>query len=87
MNNIKTFENFNNKYIFEYIKNGDIQCIKNYIDYCYDLNIKNLLSLSILIGVSKIYRMYLLKTEHRQNYFIDRVNNISSLLRIKINNA
>ena len=66
----------------------DINFIESLIDsYSNDLNIKNLLSLSILIGVSKIYRMYLLKTEHRQNYFIDRVNNISSLLRIKINNA
>ena len=38
MNNIKTFENFNNKDIFTYIKNNDIQSIKNYIKSGYDLN-------------------------------------------------
>ena len=31
MNNIKTFENFNNQDIFTYIKNNDIQSVKNYI--------------------------------------------------------
>lgn len=66
----------------------DINFIESLMDnYSNDLNIKNLLSLSILIGVSKIYRMYLLKMKHRQNYFIDRVNNISGLLRNEINNA
>ena len=40
MNNIKTFENFNNKYIFYYIVNNDIQSVKNYIDSGYDLNIQ-----------------------------------------------
>ena len=41
MNNIKTFENFNNQDIFTYIKNDDIQLIKNYIDSGYDLDIIN----------------------------------------------
>ena len=41
MNNIKTFENFNNKDIFTYIKNNDIKSVKNYIDSGYDLNIQN----------------------------------------------
>ena len=38
MNNIKTFENFNNQDIFTYIKNNDIESVKNYINYGYDLN-------------------------------------------------
>ena len=41
MNNIKTFENFNNKDIFTYIANNDIKSVKNYIDAGYDLNIKD----------------------------------------------
>ena len=41
MNNIKTFENFNNQDIFTYIENNDIQSVKNYIDSGHDLNIKN----------------------------------------------
>ncbi len=41
MNNIKTFENFNNQDIFTYIKDNDIQSVKNYINSGYDLNIKN----------------------------------------------
>ena len=42
MNNIKTFENFNNKKdIFKYIENNDIKSVKNYINSGYDLNIKN----------------------------------------------
>ena len=41
MNNIKTFENFNNQDIFAYIRNDDIESIKNYIDSGYDLNIQN----------------------------------------------
>ena len=40
MNNIKTFENFNNQDIFKYIYKDDIQSVKNYIDSGYDLNIK-----------------------------------------------
>ncbi len=46
MNNIKTFENFNNQDIFTYLKNNDIQSIKNYIDSGYDLNIQ----ISTIIG-------------------------------------
>ena len=38
MNNIKTFENFNNKDILTYIENNDIQSVKNYIDAGYDIN-------------------------------------------------
>ena len=41
MNNIKTFENFNNQDIFTYIKNNDIKSVKNYIDSGYDLNIQD----------------------------------------------
>ena len=41
MNNIKTFENFNNQDIFTYIEKNDIQSVKNYIDSGHDLNIKN----------------------------------------------
>ena len=41
MNNIKTFENFNNQDIFTYIDNGDIQLVKNYINSGYDLNIQD----------------------------------------------
>ena len=41
MDNIKTFENFNNQDIFLSIKNNDIESVKNYIDSGYDLNIKN----------------------------------------------
>ncbi len=41
MNNIKTFENFNNQDIFTYIRNNDIESVKKYIDSGYDLNIQN----------------------------------------------
>ena len=41
MNNIKTFENFNNKDIFTYIENNDIESVKNYINSGYDLNISD----------------------------------------------
>ena len=41
MNNIKTFENFNNRDIFDYIRTDDIESVKNYIDSGYDLNIQN----------------------------------------------
>ena len=41
MNNIKTFENFNNQDIFTYIEKNDIQSVKNYIYSGYDLNIQN----------------------------------------------
>jgi ankyrin repeat protein len=53
MNNIKTFENFNNKDIFTYIKNNDIKSVKNYIDSGYDLNIKNDSGYTALILASK----------------------------------
>ena len=41
MNNIKTFENFNNQDIFTYIKNYDIESVKNYINSGYDLYLEN----------------------------------------------
>ena len=41
MNNIKTFENFNNQDIFTYVEDGNIQLVKNYINSGYDLNIQN----------------------------------------------
>ena len=41
MNNIKTFENFNNQDIFTYIRNNDIKSVKNYINSGYDLNIQD----------------------------------------------
>ena len=36
MNNIKTFENFNNKDIFTYIKDKDVKSVENYIYSGYD---------------------------------------------------
>ena len=41
MNTIKTFENFNNQDIFTYIYTNDIESVKNYINFGYDLNIQN----------------------------------------------
>ena len=41
MNNIKTFENFNNQDIFTYIENNDIKSVKNYINSGYDLDKQN----------------------------------------------
>ena len=41
MNNIKTFENFNNQDIFTYVEDGNIQLVKNYIDSGYNLNIQD----------------------------------------------
>ena len=49
MNNIKTFENFNNQDIFKYILNNDIKSVKNYINSGYDLNIRNKYSNTALI--------------------------------------
>ena len=42
MNNIKTFENFNNQDIFKYISNNDIKSVKNYINSKNDLNIQKI---------------------------------------------
>ena len=53
MNNIKTFENFNNQDIFKYIYNDDVQSVKNYIDAGYDLNIKNINGYTALILAAK----------------------------------
>jgi len=39
MNNIKTFENFNNEDIFAYIGVNNIRGVKNYIDSGYDLSV------------------------------------------------
>ena len=75
MNNIKTFENFNNKDIFEYIKNGDIQSIKNYIDYGYDLNIKNLHGDSPLIHAAKYDKIEIVKLLLNAGVGIDEQNN------------
>ena len=41
MNNIKTFENFNNQDIFTYIENNDIQSVKDYINSGYNLDSQN----------------------------------------------
>ncbi len=41
MKNIKTFENFNNQDILEYIEKNDIKSVKNYIESGYDLNSQN----------------------------------------------
>ena len=41
MNNIKTFENFNNQDILYYIRTGDIKSVKNYIDSDSDLNVQD----------------------------------------------
>ena len=41
MKNIKTFENFNNQDIFDYIRTDDIESVKKYIDSGHDLNVKN----------------------------------------------
>ena len=56
MNNIKTFENFNNQDIFKYIYNDDVQSVKNYIDAGYDLNIKNIHGDSPLIHAARYNR-------------------------------
>ena len=49
MNNIKTFENFNNLDIFTYISNDDIKSVKKYIDSGYDLNNQSLYGYTPLI--------------------------------------
>ena len=41
MNNIKTFENFNNQDIFTYVEDGNIQLVKNYINSGYNLNMQD----------------------------------------------
>ena len=41
MNKIKTFKKFNSEDIFRYIRNGDIESVKNYIKFGYDLNIQS----------------------------------------------
>ena len=39
MDKIQTFKNFNNQDIIKFVRDGDIQSIKNYIDCGYDLNV------------------------------------------------
>ena len=61
MNNIKTFENFNSKDIFKYIKNNDIKSIKNYINSGVDLNIQRLSGYTPLIVASKNNKIEIVK--------------------------
>ncbi len=61
MKNIKTFENFNNQDIFTYIKNNDIESLKNYIDSGYDLNIKDDYGYTLLIYVNNIIMIEIVK--------------------------
>ena len=75
MNNIKTFENFNNQDIFTYIKNNDIQSVKNYIDAGYDLNIKNEYGFTSLIIAAIINNLEIVKFLLNAGADIDKQNN------------
>ena len=61
MNNIKTFENFNNQDIFTYIKNNDIESVEIYINSGADLNIRRRDGYTPLILASKNNKIEIVK--------------------------
>ena len=75
MNNIKTFENFNNQDIFTYIKNNDIKSVKNYIDSGYDLNIQDELYYTPLIHAVYYNNPEIVKLLLNAGADIDKQNN------------
>ena len=75
MNNIKTFENFNNQDIFTYLKNNDIQSIKNYIDSGYDLNIQDNFGNTALIFSTYINNHEIVKLLLNAGADIDKQDN------------
>ena len=75
MNNIKTFENFNSKDIFTYIKNNDIKSIKNYINSGVDLNIQRLSGYTPLIVASKNNKIEIVKLLLNAGVDIDKQTN------------
>ena len=76
MNNIKTFENFNNQNIFKYIGNDDIESVKNYIDSGYDLNKQTIIGNTALIkAVSNNNNIEIVKLLLDSGVNIDKQNN------------
>ena len=75
MNNIKTFENFNNQDIFTYIKNNDIQSVKNYIDAGYDLNTQDDNGYTALYCASRYNNIEIVKLLLNAGADIDKQDN------------
>ena len=75
MNNIKTFENFNNQDIFEYIYENDIKSVENYINSGHDLNIKNEYGYTALILASKNNKIEIAKLLLSASADINKQNN------------
>ena len=77
MSNIKNFKNFNNKDIFTCIKNNNIQSIKNYIYFGYDLNVDNY-GYTPLIYVSISNQIEIAKLLLNAGADVNKQNNIGS---------
>ena len=75
MNNIKTFENFNNQDIFKYIENGDTKSVKNYINSGYDLNKQNNAGDTALIYAAIKNNIEIVKLLLNSGADIDKQNN------------
>lgn len=77
MNNIKTFEKFNDiadQNIFDYIRHNDLDSIKNYIKVGSDLNITNINGFTPLIYASFLGRFDVIKLLLNENVFLDKTN-------------
>ena len=84
MNNIKTFENFNNQDIFKYVKNNDIESVKNYINSGYDLNIQNDVGGdTTLIWASRNNKIEIVKILLNAGAYIDKQTNNGDTALIK----
>ena len=75
MNNIKTFENFNNQDIFTYIDNNDIKSVKNYINSGYDLDKQNISGHTALILATYYNNIEIVKLLLNVGADIDKQNN------------
>ena len=88
MKNIKTFENFNKKNIFQYIFDNDIQSVKNYIDSGYDLNILTYSNETTLIYAASSSKIEIVKLLLNTGIDVDKQDNYgnTALLYAAVNN-
>ena len=75
MNNIKTFENFNNQNIFKYIDKNDIESVENYINSGADINKQNNKGYTALMYATLNSNYEIVKLLLNAGAYIDKQNN------------